>query len=180
MPLKPAVPRNHSHRRQIECQGYKRVDGLWDIEGHLTDTKPYGFHSRERGQVEAGTPVHDMWIRLTVDHTMRVVGAEAATDFSPYQVCGSVTPDFQRLVGLKIGPGWSRSVIKAIGGVRGCTHLVELLRPIATTAFQTIGAANQKPASEYAKPPRYLNGCHALATDGQVVEIEWPQFYKGR
>jgi hypothetical protein len=180
MPLSNAVPRKHSHHRQVECRGYEREDGLWDIEGHLTDTKPYSFENRERGLVEAGTPVHDMWIRLTIDNKMCIMGAEAATDYSPYQICGRVTPDFGQLVGLSIGPGWSRKVAAKMGGVLGCTHLVELLRPLATTAFQTVSRERSKPASEYEKQPRYLNGCHALAVDGPIVEREWPQFYKGR
>ena len=68
MPLSPAAPREPLHIRTISCIGYLREDGLWDIEGHLTDTKTYGFTNDHRGQVEAGNPVHDMWIRLTVDN----------------------------------------------------------------------------------------------------------------
>jgi hypothetical protein len=45
--------------------GYQREDGMWDIEGHLRDIKGYAFESEWRGKVEEGTPVHDMWIRLT-------------------------------------------------------------------------------------------------------------------
>ena len=39
MPLSPAPPRQPVHDRRVRCQGYRRADGLWDIEGHLTDTK---------------------------------------------------------------------------------------------------------------------------------------------
>jgi hypothetical protein len=43
MPLEPKVARAPLHRRAIEIQGYKREDGLYDIEGHLVDTKPHDF-----------------------------------------------------------------------------------------------------------------------------------------
>ena len=39
MPLPNPVPRKLMHTRAIECNGYEREDGLWDIEAHLTDTK---------------------------------------------------------------------------------------------------------------------------------------------
>ena len=41
--LDPTVAREPLHRRTIEIHGYKREDGLYDIEGHLVDTKPYDF-----------------------------------------------------------------------------------------------------------------------------------------
>ena len=41
--LEPTVAREPLHRRSIEINGYKRADGLFDIEGHLVDTKPIDF-----------------------------------------------------------------------------------------------------------------------------------------
>ncbi|MCK6450308.1 MAG: DUF2889 domain-containing protein, partial [Alphaproteobacteria bacterium] len=105
MPLSPAVPREPMHRREVECRGYRRADGLWDIEGHLVDTKTYAFDNAWRGRVEPGTPVHEMWIRLTLDTALNIKAVEAQTDFSPYEMCGGITPDFQKLVGLRIAPG---------------------------------------------------------------------------
>ena len=43
MPLSQAAPRKHLHTRAITVQGYARDDGLWDIEGHMTDNKSYTF-----------------------------------------------------------------------------------------------------------------------------------------
>jgi len=39
MALPPAHDRKPAHHRQIDCRGYRRSDGLWDIEGHLVDTR---------------------------------------------------------------------------------------------------------------------------------------------
>ena len=57
MPLSPPAPREVLHDRRIECAGYHREDGLWDIEGHIVDTKPFDFETSFRGAVTAGTPV---------------------------------------------------------------------------------------------------------------------------
>jgi hypothetical protein len=138
MPLSHHVEREHLHSRQVACRGYRRADGCWDIEGHMTDVKTYDFTNEDRGEIAAGDPVHDMWLRLTLDDAFTIKAVEAVTDKAPFGVCGAIAPAFQALVGLTIGPGWMREVKRRVGGVRGCTHLVELLGPMATTAFQTI------------------------------------------
>ncbi len=183
MPLSPPEPREHIHTRDITCTGYRREDGRWDIEGHLTDTKTYPFTNNERGEVPPGVPVHEMWIRLTVTDDMKIEAVEAATDFSPFAVCREVAPNFERLVGLKIGPGWRKRALAKVGGVEGCTHIVELLAPVATTAFQTIFPikSREQPKSNTPsdRPPRLLNTCHAFRSDGQKAKEFWPKFYDG-
>lgn len=190
MPLSAAVEREPIHTRTVTCRGYRRADGLWDIEGHLVDSKTYGFDSRSRGTLEPGDPVHGMWLRLTVDDNLEVHGAEAQMDASPFPaICPRITPVFDRLVGLKIAPGWNRQVKQMLGGVHGCTHLVELLGPIATTAFQTIfplrererrqrgEAAPESGGDSDGMAP--VNTCHAMRSDGPVVQELWPERYTG-
>ena len=182
MPLSNPLPRKLMHTRSIECKGYEREDGLWDIEAHLTDVKTMA-HSRHHGgrERQPGEPVHDMWLRLTIDLDMTVRGVEAKTDEGPYLNCGGIAPNFNHLTGLTIGPGWRKQVTERVGGVRGCTHLVELLGPLATTAFQATNRARQarvegKPLT---KKPYQLNSCHVYKDDSPAVLERWPQFYTG-
>jgi len=190
MPLSPSVERELVHDRTVVCRGWRRSDGNWDIEGHLVDTKTYGFPNEYRGFVEAGQPIHDMWLRLTIDRDLTVVGAEAVTDTGPFPVCPDIAPNFQRLVGLSIGKGWRGAVRERLGGAEGCTHLVELLGPLATTAYQTIfgemarerreAEARGEPAApqDPDKRPRLLNSCHAFSESGPVVAKLWPRWYR--
>lgn len=182
MPLSSPVAREHLHTRAIICEGFRRDDGLWDIEAHMTDTKTYGFDNRHRGQIDAGEPVHDMWLRLTLDDDLVVHGVEAATDAAPFGICPEITPQFAKLEGLRIGPGWSGQVKQLLGGTAGCTHLVELLRPLATTAVQTIHSRRETRRREAAprKRPGHIDTCHALRSDGAVVKEHWPEFYTGQ
>lgn len=184
MPLSKASNRKPIHTRRIECFGYIREDGLWDIEGHMTDVKSYDFANSHRGDVRAGEAVHDMWIRITVDDTLMIHKAEASTDLSPYNICPDITPAYEKLAGIRIGSGWLNSVKKILGGVHGCVHLTELLGPMATTAFQTAWASNSRgreimglPKKEE-KPssgkPALLNTCHAYNATGPVVKEFWP------
>ena len=187
MPLSSPAPREHIHTREIDCRGYRRADGLWDIEAHMTDVKTYAFDSEWRGTIEPGTPVHDMWLRLTLDDDLVVRAVEAVTDASPYQLCPNITPNYQRLIGLSIRPGFMPKARELLGGIQGCTHLLELLAPLATTAFQTIFPYRHRlqkdelpKVTEPAKRPRLLETCHAFATDSPVVKRYWPDFYTGK
>lgn len=183
MPLSaPAPDRQPLHLREIRMQGYQRADGMFDIEGHLVDTKSYAFDNMDRGVIEPGTPLHGMWIRLTVDETMVIRGCEASTDFAPYEVCPQAAPNFAALVGVTIGPGFQRVVRERVGGTLGCTHLREMLAQMATTAFQTIGPMKWRKAREAreqalaaglpapsAARKLPIGSCYAYAPDGPVV-----------
>ena len=192
MPLSAPAPRKHLHTRAITVKGYTRDDGLWDIEGHMTDNKSYTFTNNWRGTVPPEVPLHEMWVRLTLDDDYIVIDAEAASDHTPLEICRSITPEYEKLKGLRVGPGWNRKVKELLGGTRGCTHLTELLGPMATVAFQTISveknrrrAKNPQEARLISDPeymtrkPAFLDGCHAWASDGPAVKKEFPQFYTG-
>jgi hypothetical protein len=171
------------HTRTVECRGYEREDGLWDIEAHLTDTKAHAHSRRMGGRERApGEPVHDMWLRLTIDLDMRIHDAQARTDTGPYPVCGDIAPNFKALAGVTIGPGWRKAIAERLGGVKGCTHLVELLGPLGTTAFQATGRARhaRSAGTSPAKKPYQLNSCHVYKDDSPAVLERWPQFYTGQ
>jgi hypothetical protein len=178
MPLSPPAPREKLHTRSIQIDGFRREDGLFDIEARLDDTKTYAFANEDRGEVRPGEKLHGMLMRLTIDEDMTVVACEANTEFGPYAVCPAITPNFARLAGLRIGPGWNRKVKEVVGGVRGCTHLVELLGPMATVAFQTLVVLRRKKAASASGPPAQINTCHAYAADGPLVARRWPDYAK--
>lgn len=180
MPLSKPPPRNKIHNRDVQAHGYQRDDGLWDIECRLVDTKSYSFDNAERGTINSGEAIHDISIRLTLDDEMTVQNVEAVIDSGPFSMCCNITPSFEILRGMSIRPGWRKGILQNLGGIKGCTHLVDmLLGPIAVTAWQTIQPARQKrhlPAQASGKPP-LLNSCHAFAASSPVVRREWPDFY---
>ncbi len=198
MPLTPPQPREAIHKRAIEINGYRRADGLYDIEAHLADTKSFGQTNFDRGFIPAGEPIHDMWLRLTIDGTMTIVAAEAVSDKTPYVMCPTAAPNFSRLAGLKIKAGFLREANHLVGGAVGCTHLRELLQQMATTAFQTINPAkvrqemraegkDEAPGSDKVDAritekmggaPKILNTCLAYADTGPLVKRRWPHLAK--
>ena len=76
MLTKPAK-RDLKHNRTIKGKGYKREEGLWDIEVFLLDTKTFSFKNMHRSYISAGEPLHDMAIRLTLDDDRKIIDIEA-------------------------------------------------------------------------------------------------------
>lgn len=185
MPLSAPAPRKPMHTRHIECSGYRREDGLWDIEAHLVDVKHYPISTRERGEIPPGEPLHDLWLRLTIDDELTVRAVESRTDHAPFlQSCAEVNPWYERLVGLRIGLGWTRAIGARVGGVQGCTHLTELLKVMATTAIQTAGyfhLTRPRSSGEAAMGrrlhPALANSCHSYDLGGETVRKHWPDQY---
>jgi hypothetical protein len=182
MPLSPPAPRTHKHTRTVLCKGYQREDGLWDIEAEMTDVKTYDFKNTDRGEVKAGEPLHDMKIRVTLDESFIIHEIEAASDHFPFKACPEVAPEFSRFKGERLGRKLLSQVNEAFAGPKGCTHLIELMGPLTTTAFQTLFATRERKAAAETvrKRPSVIDGCHALAADGAVVKRQWPEFYEGK
>ena len=172
----PKAKREPLHRRTVEIVGYKREDGLFDIEGRLLDRKDVAFPVGGR-RLAPGEAVHEMWLRITVDRELRIVDAAASSDAMPYTgQCDRIAPDYRRLIGLSIGPGYLRHVKELLGGVRGCTHITELAGSLATAAFQTFAGQGLAPPER--KPPQ-LDRCHALDSHGPTVARFYPRWYRG-
>ena len=177
MPLPPTVEREHLHTRSIEIRGYKRADGLYDVEGHLVDTKPFDF-KLAAGLRPAGQPIHDMWLRITVDRELKIVDAAASMDGMPYiGDCDRIVPAYRKLVGLAIRPGYNQKVKELLAGVRGCTHITELAGALATAAFQTMAGQRLQPSEQR---PFQLDKCHALESRQPAVARYYPKWYTGK
>ncbi|MCY3769963.1 MAG: DUF2889 domain-containing protein [Gammaproteobacteria bacterium] len=172
--------RTKLHVREIRCEGYRRSDGLWDIEATLADTKTIGFFNHERGEIPPGEPIHKMVLVVTLELDMTIADIRAQMPYTPFRICPQAMENLARLIGLRIQPGWMREVRKRIPNTDSCTHLTELLGPVSTTAYQTMHQAIEKLEQNKAKrrAPPILNQCHALASDSAVVQAMWPQFYE--
>jgi len=173
-----AAGRRLIHERHVECRGYLRPDGLWDIEGRLADVKTHPVALTEGRTVEAGQTYHGMTIRVTLDDEFTIHEVELSMPNVPTSECRGAVPAYDQLIGLRIGPGFSRRVKEMFGKTRGCIHLTELLLPIATTAFQTIPMARAIVAPRNANDADALphafvelvDTCHALRANGPIAQ----------
>ncbi len=175
------VGRHPIHLRRITCEGFKRDDGLFDIEGTLIDTKPFDVELPEK-EVPAQAAIHHMMLRLTIDRHWTISDAVAKTLHGPYGTCGEISESYRQLIGLRIEPGFTKRVKRMFRGTLGCSHLTELLPPMATTAFQMLWSEHDGPAPAAAasdKPNTSpLGGCHVLRVDGPVARLHFSHLIK--
>ena len=176
MPLPPPTcAREASHQRSITITAYARSDGLWDIEGHLTDawTQPV---PRAGGLLPPGEPMHSMRLRLTVDPSATVVAAHAVTAAGPYDAaCGTIAPDYGQLVGVRVARGWRDAIRRLFGRTAGCTHMNELAGVMGSATLQAMWEVlTQNPDDK----PFSIDGCHALKSSGPQVAKFFPRWHR--
>ncbi|MBI4740846.1 MAG: DUF2889 domain-containing protein [Betaproteobacteria bacterium] len=175
----PTADRTRMHARSVQLGGFKRADGLWDIEARLNDMKDHDY-PLSSGLRKRGEPVHDMSVRVTIDGRMNIVGASACIDAMPYEShCDRIAPDYSKLVGLNLFHGFRRAVKELFGNTRGCSHLTEMLMYLPTVALQSF-ASEVVDNEDTGHKPYQLDKCHALDSHSDTVQRYYPRWYRGQ
>lgn len=183
MPLSPTVARREIHHRNIDMKAYAREDGLYDVEAHLVDTKTFAFERLGSPQpVPPGQALHDLRVRMVVDEDYVVRAIEASSDVTPYALCKQAETTLQVLVGERIARGWSAVVKERLRGAASCTHLMEVLIPLATTAMQGVRGLKPKHARRPVDGgvPSQIDSCYAYGREREIVQRLWPQHHRPR
>jgi hypothetical protein len=182
MPLSPPISRRAlKHTRAIRIEAFARDDGLWDIDAHITDVKTRDTKLAS-GMRPAGTAVHDLRLRLTIDTRLTVVDAEAVSDAVPYPgYCDTIGPAYKKLIGLNLFNGFHNGVKERLAGIAGCTHLTELAQVLPTAAIQAfagevLDTRDGADGARQSHKPFQLDRCHALRTDGAAVAQYYPHW----
>lgn len=170
------------HMRRIEFHAFRRGDGLFEVEARLTDCKPYDFElpSNQR-TVPANAPIHDLGVRVVFGRDMRVHAVHPVARAYPYRDCAHGGDALQALVGLRIGPGWSKALRTQLPASENCTHLKEMLSGLATVAYQAM-ASERRELFETTTPdgrPGKVDSCYAYGAARELVLRRWPSHYRG-
>lgn len=172
------VKRTPLHTRNINIQGYKREDGLWEVEGALEDTKGYPFSLEDRGLIEIGDFLHRMTLTLVFDDSFTIRDVHAQMHNTPYLDCSGAAPQYRELIGLRIQKGWINDAKTALGRTTSCTHLTEMLPPLATAALQTVRGYKLNYDPDYAtgseERKTVRNTCYGFRDGGRAQQRLWP------
>jgi hypothetical protein len=181
MPLPAtAIERELIHTRKFHFEGYKRTDGLWDLEAHIIDFKSQD-HPVEAGVRRAGEPVHDMRVRITIDRDFNVLDAYAISDAVPYPGgCEHYGDAYRSIIGLNLLKAFRKRVHERLGGVKGCTHITEMLGSLPTVAIQTFAGDSRAARDDTTSKPWHLDQCHAMDTTKETVRKWYPKWYAGK
>lgn len=180
-----AADRRPLHRRSIDVQVFARNDGLWEVDATVVDTKTRDAQLAERTR-PAGMPIHDMLLRLVVDRQLNIVAAGSETRWMPYpgqcdsHGSGEGGDVYTRLAGLNLLDNFRRRLRERVGGVAGCTHLTELAQVLPTAVVQAFAGdvIDTRGQDEGAARPFQIDRCHALRSDGDVVRLHHPRWYR--
>lgn len=179
MPLPPAHPsRQAKHHRDIRVAAYVRDDGLWEIDATISDRKTREIRS-SAGVLPPGAPIHDLHLRLVVDTQFNILQAGAESLAVPYPGhCDAHGDAYGQLAGLNLLQGFKRAVRERLGGLAGCTHLTELTDVLPSAVIQAFAGDVLDTRGEGDQQPFQLDRCHALATDGEVVRLHYPRWFR--
>ncbi len=181
MSLPPAAPqRQLKHRRQIDVQVFARGDGLWEVDATLCDTKTRVAQMAE-GPRPAGTPIHDMLLRLVVNEKLDILQAGSDTRWMPYSgICNEHGDAYAKLVGLNLLQDFRKRLRERVGGVLACTHITELAQVLPTAVVQAFAGEviDTRGTAEGAQQPFQIDRCHALRSSGEAVRIHYPRWHR--
>lgn len=162
--------------RSIVCRSFRRHDGLVDIDARFIDTRPFAYDNEFRGHCEAGSALHNMQMRVTLDRKRHIVALVSTMHKTPYTTCSGVNPNFQRLVGLSVGRGFRKAVRERLGGTEGCTHILALLDVLSAAAVQAFASDARLPRAPGGPQPvqvwkldALVDTCFSYQADGEVM-----------
>ena len=171
------MPRLAVQTRSIVCRSFRRDDGLIDIDARFADTRPFAYDNDFRGACAAGSALHHMQLRVTLDSKRVIQALVAAMPSTPYETCASVQPNFQRLVGLSLARGFRKALRERLGGVDGCTHITMVLDVVAAAAVQAFASNAYRPRGPGEPAPvrvfrvdDLVDSCWSYKADGPVMQ----------
>lgn len=174
------VTREALHHRRIDMQAFRRSDGLYELVGRVIDTKPHDHTPPAPSRtVKADEPIHDISLTLVYDAGMIVRDVRTEFRANPYAICPESGAAMRVLIGLRIGPGWNSEARKRLANSERCTHLAELLAPMATTALQGMSVMRMSlpDAVDSAGRPFKVDSCYAYGAGRELVQHRWPEFF---
>lgn len=163
------------HNRRIEIFTYEYDESAVIVEGRLTDNR-FRNTFYLSGDVRPPGIVHDLIIRIIVrgpDLIIEDIDVDMAE--VPRDVCRETLNSLRAVKGMKISPGFTEKVKAAVGGAKGCTHLVALLLAMAPAAVQGAWAAMaQQPIDPTNFSDKALeileNTCWIWRSDGELLK----------
>jgi len=150
------------HTRDIKIATYAYDEAHIIVEGELNDGRiiPNFSHT---GELYPPGNIHHMFIRLLIEiESIRIVQVEIEMPGIPHHECPETIPNFAKLEGMRVAPGFTSKVRNLIGGPKGCAHLSGLLMAMADRQRDK---HIDEIASDY-----LVNTCWVWRQDGPMVD----------
>ncbi len=124
------------HSRTLEILTYPAGEGGIVVTGELVEKRLRSYYGVS-GEIRSPHTVHHMIIRMLIEGlTFAITEIEVEMPGVPRDACLETARCLNRLVGMNIAAGFTLKAREAVGGWRGCTHLLALLTAMAPAAVQ--------------------------------------------
>jgi len=149
------------HTRALSVVLAARADGKLDVHGTVLDLRKRGFVP-VAGDLQGAGVIHDMRLAGTIDPasaTLETLAAEQrSVAFEPSAVtagesCRDPIDRIAALAGTRLDGGWGRRLGDAIGGPRGCSHLLTLGHLLGSSAAWALARERALHGAAPARPP---------------------------
>jgi hypothetical protein len=155
------------HTRAFAVTLRQGNDGKLDVQGYVLDLRKRGFVP-VAGDLQGTGIIHHMMLDAVVDPASATIERIAAQQFNVAfepsvetlgvtggEQCRDPIKAIEAIAGAPLDAGFSRRLSAAIGGPRGCSHLLTLAHLLGSTAAWAIerdrtlhGAAPQRPTGQ--------------------------------
>jgi hypothetical protein len=178
MSLTPPAPRESLHTRSVVARAFAATTASSIVEARLLDTKTHAYPLMT-GVRAAGRSCARHADRVTIDRAYTIHAGRG--DDARRAVSGRLRRDRGRVRRSSSArtsrKAFAASVKDKLGGVRGCSHLTELVGHLPTAAVQMF--ASLVPEDDGRHKPFQLDRCHALESHGDTVRRWYPKWYRG-
>jgi len=140
------------HSRALSVTLVQRTDGHLDVAGRILDLRKRGFVP-VAGDLQGAGIVHDMQLDCVLDPAtqvlVRVVPEQRAVAFEPSalsegECCRDPIDRVRALAGLAIDGQFRRHLSAAIGGPRGCSHILTLAHLLGSTVSRALALDRER------------------------------------
>jgi DUF2889 family protein len=161
------------HTRALSVSLLARDDGKLDVRGVVLDLRKRGFVP-VAGDLQGTGIIHHMRLDAVVDPASATLASiQAAQPSVAFEASATTEGESCRdpiaavgaLAGTRLDAGYARGVSAAIGGPRGCSHLMTLAHLLGSTAAWAL--ARERPQA--ARPPGQRVFCRDVIIDGHEV-----------
>ena len=175
--LKDLIQKPPVHERRLEFKTFALEDNRIVVEGWLKDDRFVPRYHLD-GSVSPPGKVHRICVRLLLGGwPLSILDAEAEMPFVPYDECLTTQDTVKKAIGLTITHGYGDEVIERLGGVKGCTHMVQLIIAMGNAALHGYWShrlQNRRPLpdtpEEIPELDYVIDSCQLWQKDGPLMQ----------
>lgn len=173
--------RRHVHSRTIDIDATASPDGGVAVEAKLCDIRRISFMGLMGGQTIKPGLIHDVELDMELDPTQTVTASEFKMHTMPFKdraetegmICSDIEPAFADLRGVTYKGAYTTSVLKAVGGPRGCFHGQSLAigaGPVIEQAFERLPGHEGMSIGRHILIDSYNYGDNGVSMTGVLMD----------